>query len=50
MTRAALPLLGRLWLALILVFLYAPILVMAAMSMAEALSVGDSHDDELDLR
>ncbi|MGR3481250.1 ABC transporter permease [Salipiger marinus] len=32
MTRAALPLLGRLWLALILVFLYAPILVMAAMS------------------
>ncbi|WP_108262563.1 ABC transporter permease [Mangrovicoccus ximenensis] len=32
MTRSPLVLLGRIWLALILVFLYAPILVMAAMS------------------
>ncbi|SCY88624.1 ABC transporter permease [Paracoccus tibetensis] len=32
MRRPLLPVLGRLWLALILVFLYAPIMVMAAMS------------------
>lgn len=32
MRKPLLPLLGRIWLALILVFLYAPILVMAAMS------------------
>lgn len=33
MNRAWLPLLGRVWLGLILIFLYAPILVMAAMSL-----------------
>lgn len=32
MRRPLLPVLGRLWLAMVLVFLYAPILVMAAMS------------------